>query len=400
MPHSRERYAARLINRALSHAPIVGVMGQRQVGKTTLLEGISSEYRTLDQRTTREEAEADPEFFIQNRPPKFAIDEAQFCPGLFPALKEHVRTHKRTGQFILSGSVRFTSRKPIRESLTGRIANVEVLPFTHAESHSRPLPRLLEGLAAVRKQAQLERLLASPSGIKAAEFESYLETGGLPGICFFRAREVRADRWRSQLDTLLTRDIRLVQETSLPFEALRDLLEFLAQKQGSPFIIKDAVKATQISAVTVKRLLASFEALFLIRPVRSTGDQSKGSYFLEDQGMASWLTRKTLDSSTDVIRGLYANLRQEFFYRPDLNGRIRQYRTKHDVEIPLVFHTEDWGVGILATLEKTPRPKTLSSALAYLKKHPRHSCVIAYAGADCIQRTDRLLLIPYWMLLG
>ncbi len=205
MPHARERYAGRLIERALSHAPIVGVLGQRQVGKTTLLEEWASDYRTLDQRSTLSEAEANPEFFLENRPSRFAIDEAQFCPGLFPALKEHVRTHRQMGQFLLSGSVRFTSRKAIRESLTRRIANVEILPFTHSESHSRPLPDLLRQLSQVKQQKQLEKLFGARSVTKASEFEAYLETGGLPGICFFRAREVRADRWRSQLDALLTR---------------------------------------------------------------------------------------------------------------------------------------------------------------------------------------------------
>jgi AAA domain len=74
------------------------------------------------------------------------IDEAQLFPALFPALKAHVRINKRKGQFLLSGSVRFTSKADIRESLTGRIVSLELLPFTISGAAGVPLPDLRERL--------------------------------------------------------------------------------------------------------------------------------------------------------------------------------------------------------------------------------------------------------------
>lgn len=399
MPHSRPRYAEPLVRRALAHAPIVGVFGQRQVGKTTLIEKTASEYRTLDQESTLQELDADPALFIQNRESAFAIDEAQLAPRLFPALKEFVRTHKSPGQFILSGSVRFTSRQAIRESLTGRISTIEILPFTWSESHQRALPSLLSGLSKISSQKQLERLFSGRTMAKSSDFEAYLQTGGLPGIAFFRSPEVRADRWQSQIDALLNRDLRLVQNTSLPYAALRQLLEFLALNQGAPFELQRAVKATQISAVTIKRLLFAYEALFLIRLVPSTGDQKKPTYFLEDQGFASWIARSGLEHPQDIVRGLYANLRQELHYRPELNGRIYQYRTKHAVEIPLVFDAKGIKVGVIGLTERELRPKVVASAQAFLKKHPGFKCVIAHGGAAAIARSENLMLIPYpWLI--
>jgi predicted AAA+ superfamily ATPase len=236
--------------------------------------------------------------------------------------------------------------------------------------------------------------------MQRADFEYALIAGGLPGICFSRSAEVRADRWQSQIDTLLNRDLRLVQQTSLPYQALRDFLEFLALHQGEPFEIKKAVAATQISAVTIKRLLFAYEALFLIRLIRCTGDQKKSTYFLEDQGFASWIARIGLKTSSDIIRGLYTNLRQELHYRPELNGRIYQYRSKHDVIVPLVFDATTIKVGIIPTLNQELRPKTIASARAFLKKHPGFKCVIAYAGNEAIARSEDLFLIPFWWLTG
>lgn len=400
MPHSRARYAEPLIRRALKHTPIVGVFGQRQVGKTTLLEKEASGYRSLDEESTRLELEADPALFLESRRAAFAIDEAQLAPRLFPALKEHVRLHKKPGQFLLSGSVRFTSRAAIRESLTGRISFVELLPFTHAEATNRELPSLLIELSKTHTQKKLEHIFSQCALAPESTFASYLETGGLPGICFFRSLEVRADRWQSQIDTLLNRDLRLIQNTSLPYQALRDLLEFLAREQGKPFEIKRAVEASQISAVTIKRLLFAYESLFLVRLVKSTGDQKKPTYFFEDQGFASWISRSSgVNEPRDLVRGLYANLRQELHYRPELNGRIYQFRTKHDVTVPLVFDGTGVAVGLIATLDHKLKPKTIASAQAFLKKHPRFKCVIAYAGPEAIARSKDLFLIPYWWLL-
>ncbi len=163
-----------------------------------------------------------------------------------------------------------------------------------------------------------------------------------------------------------------------------------------PFELKEAVRASQISAVTVKRLLFAYEALFLIRRVPCTGDLTKPTYFLEDQGFASWLGRR---GPSDVMRGLYANLRQELHYRPELNGRVYQYRTKHDVEIPLVFDGAGVKVGMTGTLEGELRPKVIASAQAFLRKHPGFKCVIAYGGRDAVARSRELYLIPFGWLI-
>ncbi len=404
MPHLRPRYAENLILRALSHSPVVGVFGQRQVGKTTLLEAhCPGGYVTLDRAQTRLELEADPDLFVSNRSLGFAIDEAQLCPTLFPALKDRVRTRKTPGQFLLSGSVRFTSRKAIRESLTGRIAHVEVLPFTIAEAHGHPLPDLLKELTSVARQQDLSRIFEKTGSRRHPEkarerVQHYLQTGGLPGICFFRAQEVRADRLQSQLDTLLNRDLRLVQATSVPYASLRELLAFLAKNQGEPFELGKAVRASQISAVTINKLLGAYEALFLIRRVACTGDLTRPTYFLEDQGMASWLIRRDTEEPSDLVRALYANLRQELLYRPERNGRIFQFRTKHHVEIPLVFEAEGVRVGVLPVLDREVRARHIATASAFLKKHPQHKLVLATGGDAVEYRSANLFVVPYGVL--
>lgn len=48
MAHLRKRYLLEHLPKALKASTLVGVLGQRQVGKTTLLESLPVVYETLD----------------------------------------------------------------------------------------------------------------------------------------------------------------------------------------------------------------------------------------------------------------------------------------------------------------------------------------------------------------
>ncbi len=94
----------------------------------------------------------DPKRFIssyKNYPG--TIDECQLEPKLFLTLKEWVSTQKRPGQFVLSGSVRFTSRQAIRESLAGRMVMAEMLPFSVSEILQEPLCLTINRLLDLKK---------------------------------------------------------------------------------------------------------------------------------------------------------------------------------------------------------------------------------------------------------
>jgi predicted AAA+ superfamily ATPase len=395
MPHTRQRYLHKRLSHALAYSPIVGILGQRQVGKTTLLEQVSAQYTTLDRAVVLGEAEANAENFVRDRPVPFGIDEAQLCPALFPALKEHVRQHKRPGQFVLTGSVRFTSKSSIRESLTGRIANQELLPFTIAESAGKSLPNVIERILKARKATDLAALAVQAGTSRA--FDNYLQTGGLPGICFYRDAQVRQEKFAAHLDTLLNRDIRQVYPTTLLYGALRALMVHIAHRQGRTFEVAEAARVSQISRVSIPRVLFALEALFLIRVVPALG-AGKPTIYLEDQGMATWLMNSPPRSADDLVRGIYANLRQELHYRPELAGRISHWLTRDGSEVPLVFESAHGQVGILATLLEEPTAKVLGSVRAFQAHYPKARMVIAHSGKQIHWRSPLQFWIPYWML--
>ncbi len=397
MPHTRSRYLRDRVSKALKFSPIVGILGQRQVGKTTLLNQNVSESVSLDRESHRLFADSDPENFLAGHRQPFGIDEAQLSPELFPALKEYVRLHKRPGQFLITGSVRFTSRKMIRESLTGRIVSLELLPFTVKEIEGLPLSEIISQLTQELKEKNIIKSLTKHTR-KAGDFDAYLATGGLPGICFFRDDSVRKEKFEAQLDTILNRDVRLIYSTTLLYASLRRLLVFLAENQGAPLRQVDAARESQISSVTLPKVLFALEALFLIRPVEIRGIHNT-SYFLEDQGMATWLMQSPGSRTHNLLRGLYSNLRQEMYYRPSAKIALYQWRTRNGAEVPLVFQTGSAMLGIIPTGDAVPTPKIMGSANGFLRTFPGAKVVIAYSKNEISVPNSRLAFIPYWLLV-
>jgi predicted AAA+ superfamily ATPase len=129
--------------------PVVLLTGPRQVGKTTLLQMCAQEeratagdavrraYVTLDDLDARELARRDPALFLQTWPAPVLIDEVQYAPQLFSAIKLHVDRHRRPGDFWLTGSQKFHLMKGISESLAGRVAILDLLGLSQAEAAGR-----------------------------------------------------------------------------------------------------------------------------------------------------------------------------------------------------------------------------------------------------------------------
>src|SRR4051812_8504759 len=108
MPHTRARFLAALNQKSLKFWPIVCLVGARQVGKSTFLKQLKDyTYSTLDDPGLYELALKNPKTLLK---PPCIIDEAQKVPSLFDAVKMDVDEKRIPGKFILTGSVRFSSR--------------------------------------------------------------------------------------------------------------------------------------------------------------------------------------------------------------------------------------------------------------------------------------------------
>ncbi len=124
------------LQRSAKTRPVIVLTGARQTGKTSTFLRLFPNYAfvSLDLPTEAEQAEKEPERFLQRHPPPVIIDEVQYAPGLFRHLKVAVDAHRtRNGQFLLTGSQKFTLMKNVSESLAGRADIVELETLSFAE---------------------------------------------------------------------------------------------------------------------------------------------------------------------------------------------------------------------------------------------------------------------------
>jgi predicted AAA+ superfamily ATPase len=172
------------LRRSAKTRPAIVLTGARQTGKTSTLLRLFPDYAfvSLDLPSEAEQAEKEPKRFLQRHPPPVIFDEVQYAPGLFRHLKVAVDANRnRYGQFLLTGSQKFTLMKNVSESLAGRADIVELETLSFAEIREALLKTRLE-TAIVR--GGFPELYANPGMDAAAFYNSYLAT--------YLERDVRA----------------------------------------------------------------------------------------------------------------------------------------------------------------------------------------------------------------
>lgn len=403
MPHQRARYLKEGFLKTLNFSPIVGVLGHRQVGKTTLIESIAKNYFTLDDEDTLKIAAESPKKFLASLSGiRNAIDECQIVPELFPALKEAVRKNKQPGQFILSGSVRFTSRKAIRESLTGRIINHELLPFTVSELIHAPLSELCLKLISTRITSDETLNTILPDHLDTSlrvEVDKYLIRGGLPSLCFVRDIQLRQRKIMDQLNTILDRDVRLIYPTTISYNQLLDFLQELALLEGLPIQFTDIQKKVKLSDTTQKKLIYALESVFLIRRLPIRGGLKNFTIRLEDQGESHFLRSNEKSSNTSLIEWeglLYRHIRSQFTYKLGIKFDCFHYQTRGGARVPIAVETNEGVMGFIPIQESKPNRSELASAASFFSAIPNSK--IIYCPLDFKTKSkvlnERTYIIP------
>lgn len=401
MPHLRTRHLSSLLKSLCSFSPLVGILGHRQVGKTTLLETFCHKYFTFDDLDTMQNATKNPKAFLATvSAPLSAIDECQLVESLFPALKERVRKNKKPGQILLSGSVRFTSKKLIRESLTGRIITADLIPLTLSELAQCELPNWIQELVNCKQITSVKFLKLSRAQFlkRKKTIDLYLTNGGLPGVCFIRDNKLRAQKLTSQLETILNRDLRQIYETTLPIVDILSFLRSLAKKDGDDIQYQQVKRETGISPITQKKLLFAMEATFIVRIIPLEGDYHGHAIYFEDQAEAEMLSQGKLTPLQRWSGLIYRNLREQILYRIGENADFFQYRTRGGAFVPIAIRQPQSVLGFVP-IEGDVTRKSMASAHSFLRKYADSKVI--FVTKENIYRCidDRTLIVPAASLL-
>lgn len=234
--------------------PVVFLTGPRQSGKTTLARATfdSFTYLSLEDLQTREEAVEDPRGFLRRLEGcrGAILDEVQRAPDLFSAIQGFA-DERRGGPLILTGSQHFLLLEKISQSLAGRAAILELLPFSMAELRQRPAlrPEDLEGGHFGEPEQCALRL------------DEVLFTGTFPPI---HDRGLEASTWLDgYLRTYVERDVRTISNIG-DLDAFLRFLGLCAGRSGQLVNRTSLGADAGLDQTTVRRWISILQASYVV----------------------------------------------------------------------------------------------------------------------------------------
>ena len=256
------------IHSLLKGFPIVTITGPRQSGKTTLAKKIFSDkpYASLEDPDVRLAALEDPRAFLERFPNGAVLDEVQRCPDLLSYLQTMVDADTRTGLFILTGSQQFGLLSGITQSLAGRTAFVELLPFSISElKRADKLPKTLDDI---------------------------LIKGGYPPLY---DRHIPGRSWfGAYVTAYIERDVRQVLKVQ-DLESFQRFVRLCAGRTGQLLNLTSLAVDCGITHNTAKAWISVLEAsyiLFQFRPHHANFNKrliKAPKLYFYDAGLVSWL---------------------------------------------------------------------------------------------------------------
>jgi predicted AAA+ superfamily ATPase len=343
------RYVERTLKTIASTFKVLYLGGPRQVGKTTVLQHLAAQrrmrYVTLDDLTWRDLARRDPELFLEEHPAPLLIDEVQYAPELFPALKRRVDRSPRRGQYWLTGSQQFAAIRRLQESLAGRVGIATLLGFSHAE-----IARLPAQSSPFLPMRTLRQVPAAP---QLAALDQHIFRGSFPAL-WDRNPPPQQTFFNSYIQTYLDRDLSDlfgVQKLS-EFHAC---LQLLAARTGQLLNYAELARDLGVSLHAVREWVSILEGtrqIYLLRPYyrNITKRMIKApKVYVLDTGLAAHLTKWT--SPEALAAGAMAG---PFFETHIIGELIKSYLFR-GVDPPLFYFRDKEGHEVDVLIEHGQR---------------------------------------------
>jgi predicted AAA+ superfamily ATPase len=226
-----------ILQRLLGRNPVVGIVGARQVGKTTLARFVTAEMHLpvayFDLENPEDLARlAEPMLALRPLKGLIVIDEVQRLPELFPVLRVLADRPRRPARFLILGSASPDLLRQGSESLAGRVMFHELKGFALDEV----------GLA------NRERLWIR---------------GGFPKA-FLARTDAESNEWRRGfIQTFLERDLPQLG-ISIRSAALRRFWTMLAHYHAQTWNSSEFARAFGVADTTVRNYLDVLTAALVV----------------------------------------------------------------------------------------------------------------------------------------
>lgn len=403
-----ERNIKQKLEHAIGDTPVVMLVGARQVGKSTFVQGLSiqgyePQYLTFDDPTVLAAAKQDPTAFIENTRGPVIFDEIQRVPELLLPIKLSVDRDRRPGAFLLTGSANVLLLPKVADSLAGRmevltmrtLSQGEIIGFTE---------NFIDRVAADEFHPAIKIVHDDRSTL----FGKML-IGGYPEALARKAESRRSTWFESYLSTLLFRDVRDLANIDGLADMSR-LASILAARSGGMTNFSDISRSIGMPQTTLKRYISLFEQLFIVEHLPAYSGslikrvlRSPKLYFSDSglfsnlQGL-SWEKIKFENTLAGMLMEnfVYSEIKKQTAWN-QTRVRVMHYRTSSGHEVDLVLElpsSEIIGIEIKSAAAVDGNAfkglKVLAEDVG--KKFKRG--IVIYTGEKSVAFADNMFAVP------
>ena len=261
----KRQYTA-LLQELLALFPCVSIVGVRQCGKTTLLQELPLTWKIIDleKASDLDRISRDPDLFLRLNPAHIAIDECQQVPELFPALRVAIDAKREEcGRFVVTGSSSPGLLNAISESLAGRVAVIELSPFSLAEACALPPSDIY---AMIINQNPVRDFLELKQGTSLQQQSAYWFQGGYPEPWINNSPRFHQLWMQNYIKTYVEQDI-LRLFPGINRQKYRLFIQMLGNLSGNIINYSDVARVLGVSQPTVREYFHIAHGTFLWRHI-------------------------------------------------------------------------------------------------------------------------------------
>lgn len=371
-----KRSIAAIVERFSQIYPVIGIIGPRQSGKTTLAQTLFPHlpYVNLENLDVRLQAQNDPRAFLARYKNGAIFDEVQHVPELLSYLQQIVDESPQKGRYVVTGSQNFALNEQISQSLSGRIGILTLLPLSMDELNTA-----------------------------SDDFISAIFRGGYPGL-YQRSMEP-TEFFPSYIQTYLERDVRQIKNIE-DLGLFQKFIKLCAGRIGQVLNYSSLGQDCGISNTTVYKWLAVLEAsyiIFLLQPFHKNFTRrlvKNPKLYFYDTGLACSLLGLEQEQQLDThyLKGnLYENLVILEVLKARLNkGLIPNLYFWRDLSGREVDLIAEWGGSTKAIEIKagaTLQPNFVKTVNYFCSLDPQAKGYVLYSGQEGFYENTTLLPI-------
>ena len=357
-------YISRLADRQLEYSlettGAVLIEGPKWCGKTSTAENIAKSVLYMqDPDETKEnmiKADTKPSLLLEGETPRL-LDELQVAPVLWNAVRFAIDKRRKSGQFILTGSV-VPTRTDDMHSGTGRISRMKMGTMSLFESGES------SGIISLLDLFDGKVDMHGASLVKGPEHLAFILTrGGWPSAVTEKREKIAHQKVYDYVEAVVNEDISRVDGIEKNPDRVRSLIRSISRnistEASTTTILKDLrTNDASLSQVTIDAYINCLRRLFVIEDLPAWSPHLRSKRAIRTTAKRHFadpsIATASLRASQSKLMGDFESFGMLFeslcirdlrVYANSIDGNVFHYRDQLGVEVDAIIclNDERWG---------------------------------------------------------